>query len=73
MIIADSLLIFTTVGQFIGHYKMMIRWYKENPKDGLHIARSIQVGIPPDLVQRHNLNSSDAIIGLTVPEADREV
>ena len=27
---------------------MMIKWYKQNPIDGKEIARSIQVGIPPE-------------------------
>ena len=27
---------------------MMMRWYRENPKDGMMVARSISVGLPPE-------------------------
>ena len=54
---------------------MLMRWYRENPLDGNAIARSIQVGIPPDedlAISRDN-NGSGLRLGFTVPEADREV
>ena len=37
-----------TVAHFCCHYRMMMRWYRENPKDGNVAARSISVGIPPE-------------------------
>ena len=77
IIVCNIALIFTNICQFMGHYSMMIRWYKENPIDGREIARSIQVGIPPEK-EGENCNKSredepDMHIGFTVPEADREV
>ena len=49
-----------------------MRWYRDNPKDGSSIARSIQVGIPPETsgVIDRRTGLAD---GLAVPEADREV
>lgn len=55
---------------------MMIKWYKQNPTDGKEIARSIQVGIPPEKEGEDCINEHDESgmqIGFTVPEADREV
>ena len=49
-----------------------MRWYRENPKDGSSIARSIQVGIPPEnsgVIDRR----TGLADGFVVPEADREV
>ena len=57
--------------QFYCHYKLMMLWFIENPKDGQQVARRIKVGIPPDFLQSPDLNA--VILGLTVPEADREV
>ena len=53
---------------------MMLKWYKENPIDGKEIARAIQVGLPPDEDCKNEHDDQDSLqIGLTVPEADREV
>ena len=54
----------------------MIKWYRENPLDGKQIARSIQVGIPPEGDENGPNDNSDGNLvskGHIVPEADREV
>lgn len=51
------LLAFITL-HFIFHYRMMIRWYIENPLDGLAFARSISVGIPVDPPLPDNASNS---------------
>lgn len=47
IVASDCVLIFTTFIQFLTHTSMMLKWYKENPKDGIEVARAIQVGLPP--------------------------
>ena len=71
IILVNGLLFIFTMTQFYCHYKLMMLWFIENPKDGRQIARRIQVGIPPDSLQSPDLNAVS--LGLTVPEADREV
>ena len=41
LMIGNGALVFTTTFQFLSHTVMMLRWYRENPKDGMEIARSI--------------------------------
>ena len=48
IIMLQSMLIIFTLIQYITHYRMFIRFLRENPIDGWKIARSIQVGIPPE-------------------------
>ena len=72
------ILILLTLVQYCCHYSMMMKWYRENPLDGKQIARSIQVGIPPEAPDDPNgpndCPDNDAVsFGHTVPEADREV
>ena len=56
-------------------YKMLMRWYKENPlKTNQRYIRSIQVGISPDDIGHPQQNDNSEVIakGAIVPEADRE-
>lgn len=51
---------------------MMMKWYQEHPIDGIEVARSISVGLPPDTeAQQTEVNQPQ--VGHIVPEADREV
>ena len=67
----EGLLVIFLLVQFVTHYRMMIRWYREHPLDGQKVARAIQVGIPPDMPDQHADNSA-MYVGHLVPEADRE-
>ena len=76
LIAGNFALICSTLCQFLGHFAMMMRWYRENPIDGKEIARSIQVGIPPDQdcpAKADDEKEDEMHLGFTVPEADREV
>ena len=68
------ILILLTLVQYCCHYSMMIKWYRENPLDGKQIARSIQVGLPPEGDANGPHDDSGIVSkGHIVPEADREV
>jgi len=40
--------VFLTVMQFCANYILVMKWYRENPKNNYHVARAIQVGLPPE-------------------------
>ena len=46
IILVNGLLFLLTMVQFCCHYKLMMSWFLDNPKDGRLFARKIQVGIP---------------------------
>ena len=74
LILVNGLLFVFTFMQYTCHYRLMMQWYSENPKDGKQFARKIQVGIPPNASESYQANDPQSVsIGLTVPEADREV
>ena len=63
-------LIINTPTQYMSYYLMMMQWYKENPSDGLRVARAMRVGLP--LKDDTRLVDGE-ILGHAVPEADREI
>ena len=52
---------------------MMMQWYLENPRDGIVIARSIKIGLPPEQSEEEAKNDDKVPLGVVIPEADREV
>ena len=64
--------VFLTVAQYFSNYRLIMRWYQDNPKVNNSRARAIQVGVPA---------SGSTIVdgatglgeGMAVPEADRDV
>ena len=48
IILINGLLFLFTLTNFFCHYRLMMQWWLQNPKDGRQIARKIQVGIPVD-------------------------
>ncbi len=58
---------------------MMMQWYSDHPVDGIEVARSISVGLPPDATtpngeqQPNQPKKEEPEVGHVVPEADREV
>lgn len=63
--------------QFLMHYKMLMRWHKENPLTDEKQVRSIRVGLKPDddddkAPPDGQFNKDKVSAGQTVPEADRE-
>ena len=48
-----------------------MRWYRDNPKDSITTARSIHVGIPPNV--DGSVDQRGFAEGQAVPEADRDV
>ena len=52
---------------------MMMKWYLEHPIDGIEVARSISVGLPPDDTEGQQTEVNQLQVGHIVPEADREV
>ena len=63
-------LIINTPTQYMTYYVMMMQWYKENPSDGLRVARAMRVGIP---VKHDTRLVAGEVLGHAVPEADREI
>ena len=48
IIVLGSIIALNISIQFVTHYHMMMRWYKENPIFEQKIVRSIKVGLAPD-------------------------
>ena len=58
--------------QFLMHYKMLMRWYRENPLMSIKLVRSIKVGIMPEPRLDSEQSPQQGISqGQIVPEADR--
>ena len=63
---------FLTLLQFFTNMRLVMRWFKNSPNDGLTNPRSIQVGLQPDapsFIDEHERMAE----GIAVPEADREL
>lgn len=62
---------FLTFAQYFSNYRLIARWYEDNPRVTNHRPRAISVGMPASVstvVDRDGLGE-----GVAVPEADRDL
>ena len=63
--------VFLTLAQYFSNYRLIMRWYEDNPKNTNQRARAIQVGVPlsgSTVIDRETGQGE----GVAVPEADRD-